>query len=95
MGTFLADTIPRNRPRVVYFSRSPTPSLAYHLGALYLHSTLDFAYCTTMPGSEGAKVSRRFGVVHGEEKLLVFKEDHAPILEQEVNGSWDSFFLII
>ncbi len=85
METFLADAIPRNRPRVVLLSRGPSPSLTYLLVALYLHQTLDFAYATTGRGLAEEAVLKRFGVIGGERRILVYREDYNPIMEQKVS----------
>lgn len=83
--SFLQDAIARNRPRVVYCSRSPSPSLIYHVMALYLHDTLDFAYCSTGQGQMGVAIGRRLGIVAGERTLVVFKEDRVPTLVEQVS----------
>ena len=84
MEQFLSDAVPRNRPRVILFSRSPTPSLVYHLAAFHLHGGLDFAYVPTERGEVGGKMGQRFGVKVGEKKLMVFKEDRDAVLSQPV-----------
>ncbi len=86
MEQFLANAIPRNRPRVILFSRSPTPSLVYHLTAFYLHGGLDFAHVPTVGGELERGVERRFGVRVGEKKIMAFKEDRNAILVQPVRG---------
>ena len=86
MDEFLSDAISRNRPRVILFSRSPTPSLIYHLTAFYLHRGPDFAHVPTVRGELGKGLERRFGVREGEKKLMVFKEDQDPVLVQPVSG---------
>lgn len=84
METFLSDTIPRNRPRVLLFSRAPSPSLVYHLTALHFHGTLDFAYTPTERGKLGGTVGGKFGVAEGERKLMVYREDSSPVFEEMV-----------
>lgn len=84
MEAFLAGSIPRNRPRVLLFSRGPSPSLTYHLVALYLHGTLDFAYASTGKGLMEMAVGRRFGVIGGERKIMVYKEAYVPVLVEKV-----------
>jgi hypothetical protein len=85
METFLADAIPRNRPRVILFSRGPSPSLTYHLVAFHL-GTLDFAYASTGRGLMDVAVVKRFGVAGGERRILVYKEGYVPVLVREVRN---------
>lgn len=84
MDSFLSNAILRNRPRVVLFSRAPSPSLTYLLTALYLRKTLDFAYAPVGRGERDVALCTRFQVEEGERKLLVFKEDRAPVLVETV-----------
>lgn len=69
---------------MVLFSRAPSPSLTYHLTALSLHETLDFAYSPVGRVEVEGGLGGKFGVKAGERKLMVFKESSSPVLVEKV-----------
>ena len=83
---FTADSIARNRPRLILFSPHPQPSLLYKAVAFSNQPVADFGFVTTDKLSgKSLAVLQRYSVSWRTKKLLVFKEYPRPSTTLEVS----------